>query len=212
MLDFERERAADPRSRARAPRTAHAAPDGNGSESSAAASAGALAASRAASSLRAIFLPLGLTLAMLCLVWLIAPRPPTLTAPNAHSTSVRSIYRTSAVQLYRDYNRDEAATQARIGPQRIAVTGTVAAVSQDYLGNNEVLLDVGNGLSAAEMALQSDQNLLAVQLQRGESVTILCDQMQRLTDAPEGSGCRLLEPRGDHTASEVAPDHRPAQR
>jgi hypothetical protein len=149
---------------------------------------------------------------MLCLVWLIAARPPTLTVPQPASSSVRSIYRTSAAQLYRDYNSNEAATQAKIGPQRILVTGTVVTVTQEYLGNNEVLLDVGNGLSPAEMTLQPDQNVLAVQLHKGESVAILCDQMQRLTDAPAGSGCRLTEALRNYTASDAAQDRRPVSR
>jgi tRNA_anti-like len=165
------------------------------------------------SSIKYIALPLVLTLPMLALVWTIAARPPTASAPTRTAASpALSIYRTSAVQLYRDYNSNEAATQARIGQQSVLVTGKVTAVSQDYLGDNQVLLDVGNSVSAAEMTLRSDQNLLAVQLEKGQQVALLCDQMQRLTDAPEGSGCALVEPERSYASSQATPGQRLATR
>lgn len=141
-----------------------------------------------------ILFPTLLTAPLLALVWLIAVQPPAQpTAATAEGTPAMdaSIYRTTAAQLYHDYRADAPATQARIGQQRILITGTVVGVSTDYLGQNLVLLDAGNGMSTDDMMLAADQNLLAVQLQRGQTLSLYCDQMQRYSDSPTGSNCTL---------------------
>jgi hypothetical protein len=43
------------------------------------------------------------------------------------------------------------------------------------------------------MSLNADQDGPALQLQWGQTVAILCDQMQRFTEAPSGSGCTLID-------------------
>lgn len=150
-----------------------------------------------------ILLPVLLTVPLLALLWLIATQSRPMASPNKSSAPPpRSLYRTTAAQLYRDYNTDPTGTQARIGQRRILVTGTVVDVSTDYLGQNLVLLDAGNGISTADMTLAPDQNLLALQLKRGQSVSITCDEMQRYSDSPTGSNCALVAP---HVASESPP-------
>ena len=145
-----------------------------------------------------ILLPSLLTVPALVLVWAIATQSPT-TPQAAASKSAQSLqpstYRTTAIELYRDYNSDAAATQARIGDRHIVVTGTVIAVSKDYLGQNLVLLDAGNGISTAAMTLAPDQNASAMQLRTGQVITVSCETMARYSDAPSGSNCALIEPR-----------------
>ena len=155
-----------------------------------------------------ILFPVLLTVPLLALVFAIATQSPALsTAAKAIDPPLaRAIYRTTAAELYRDYNRDAAATTARIGSGRILISGTVVGVSHDYLGQNLVLLDAGNGISTTDMTLAANQNPLTVQLQRGQAISMFCDQMQRYSDAPTGSDCTLIEP---PVASHAQPTPRP---
>ena len=150
-----------------------------------------------------ILFPSLLIVPLLALVWAIARQSPAPPMPLMQAErSPPSVYRTTAVELYRDYNSDAAATQARIGPRRILVTGTLVALSKDYLGQNLVLLDAGNGISTAAMALAPDQSARAMQLRTGQTIAVSCEEMARYSDAPSGSNCSLIEPR---IASEATP-------
>lgn len=151
-----------------------------------------------------ILFPSLLIVPLLALVWAIARQSPApqMSVTKAERSLQPSVYRTTAVELYRDYNSDAAATQARIGPRRIVLTGTLVALSKDYLGQNLVLLDAGNGISTAAMTLAPDQNALAMQLRAGQTIAVSCEEMARYSDAPSGSNCTLIGPR---VASEAPP-------
>jgi putative nucleic acid binding protein len=151
-----------------------------------------------------ILFPSLLIVPLLALVWAIAtqsPLPHVTATTSDRQPQQRTIYRATAAELYRDYNADAAATQARIGQRRIVVTGTVVAVSKDYLGQNLLLLDAGNGISTVDMALAADQNALVIRLRAGQTVSVSCHEMARYSDAPTGSNCSLIEPQ------ESSPQH-----
>jgi hypothetical protein len=159
-------------------------------------------------STRQILFPLLLTASILALVCALALQPPQpAQVAQATAEPPRDIYQISAVQLYRDYSADARATQARIGAKRILVTGTLLDLNRDYLGQDQVLLDVGNGATAADMTLNPDQYRLTVRLQRGQSIAVLCDQIQRYTDAPSGSGCSLALPALESGAMSLASEN-----
>jgi tRNA_anti-like len=144
-----------------------------------------------------ILFPSLLIVPLLALMWVIVRQTPAPEVPvtKAERSLQSSVYRTTAVELYRDYNSDAAATQARIGPSRIVVTGTLVALSRDYLGRKFALLDAGNGISTAAMTLALDQNALAMRLRAGQTIAVSCEEMARYSDAPSGSNCTLIEPR-----------------
>jgi hypothetical protein len=102
----------------------------------------------------------------------------------------RLVYRTTAEQLYQDYDTNAVATQSKIGDSRIRVTGGVAEIDQDALGHPVVKLWTSNDNSAA-MTLTDDQHAAAAQLAKGETVDIECEEMRRTVASPQGSGCTL---------------------
>jgi hypothetical protein len=102
----------------------------------------------------------------------------------------RPVYKTTAEQLYQDYNTNEVATHSKIGDSRIRVTGSVAEIDQDALGHPVVKLWTSNDNSAA-MTLTDDQHAAAAQLAKGETVDIECDKMRRTVSSPQGSDCTL---------------------
>lgn len=147
-----------------------------------------------------ILLPSLLTVPLLALVWALATRSPQSTGPHKGARSVRllqqqPVYRSTAIERYRAYDGDPAAMRAHIGQRPIVVTGTVVAVSQDFLGRNLVLLDVGKGISTAAMTLAPDQSARAMQLRAGQRLSLACEAVQRYGDSPSGSNCTVTETR-----------------
>jgi hypothetical protein len=103
----------------------------------------------------------------------------------------RTVYQTTAQQLYQDYNTNGVATQSRIGKGGIRVRGTVAAIEMDSSGYPVVKLSTNNP-NSADMTLTEDQTSAAAQLSRGQTVDIQCDRMHGIMGSPVGSQCTLL--------------------
>ena len=146
-----------------------------------------------ASSGRQIILPLLLTVQTLCLVYSIAQQTPPPSLPQrALAAPARSIYRTSAMQLYHDYNANEAATQAQIGAQRIR-DGSGAGRQQGLprRGAGAARRGQPRQRSGNEFDRRSGRTRPAIAARTNSGV--LCDQIQRFTEAPSGSGCTLVD-------------------
>jgi hypothetical protein len=106
------------------------------------------------------------------------------------------VYVTTAEQLYRDYSANAIATQNRIGNRLVRVTGSVTAIDEDLAGRPVVKL-ASSGAASTDMLLKEDQKRAAAQLNKGESVGIQCDKIQRdpvqHSGVPQGSGCVLVQ-------------------
>ncbi len=112
------------------------------------------------------------------------PAVPIQTAPV-----LRRVYRATAEELYRDYQANAVATQARIGTSLVRLNGSVAGIDQDAEGHPVVKLWTGKG-SAAAMRLADNQRTAAAQLYKGEAVDVECDKVSG--DAIlQGSDCTL---------------------
>jgi hypothetical protein len=110
--------------------------------------------------------------------------PPT--APNK-----RAVLRMSAEELYREYDANEVATDAKIGKARIEVTGTVRSIDKDFTNDVVVHLDTGDQFGSAGLTLNKSEESKAIALAKGEHVVITCDHMQRILSSPQGSDCVL---------------------
>jgi hypothetical protein len=123
-----------------------------------------------------------------------APRPPAETQSVAalpvSSQPARSVYRTTAEQLYRDYAANVVATQTKIGTSRVRLAGSVAEIDQDETGRPVVKLWADKDTTAA-MTLADNQRAAAAQLARNEAVEVECDKIGRSGAKLEGSGCTL---------------------
>jgi hypothetical protein len=102
----------------------------------------------------------------------------------------RSVYQTSAEQLYQDYSTNAVAIQSKIGDSSIRVAGIVTDINQDAVGHPIVTLSAGSD-AKAEMILNEDQRAAVAQLGRGDEVQIQCDRMQRTDSMPHGAACAL---------------------
>lgn len=102
-----------------------------------------------------------------------------------------AVYRTSAEQLYQDYDANEVAIQSKIGGSPIRVSGSVAEINEDASGHPVVTLHAGSG-NRADMLLTDDQRSAAAQLSKEDAVEIQCNKMQRIAARLHGSGCALV--------------------
>jgi len=102
-----------------------------------------------------------------------------------------AVYRTSAEQLYQDYDANEVAIQSKIGGSPIRVSGSAAEINEDASGHPVVTLHAGSG-NRADMLLTDDQRSAAAQLSKEDAVEIQCNKMQRIAARLHGSGCALV--------------------
>jgi hypothetical protein len=133
-----------------------------------------------------------------------------LDAPGPTTPASRPVYRTTAQQLYQDFDANVVAIQTRIGASKVRVTGTVSEIDQDEVGHPVVKLWAGKDSSAA-MKLTEDQRAAAAQLTKDEAVEIECDKMGHRGELLEGSDCALalvdVMPRQVNLALFVANDN-----
>jgi hypothetical protein len=111
-------------------------------------------------------------------------------APYQPSSAVRSVYRTTAEQLHKDYESNVVATQTKIGDSRVQLSGNVAEIDQDATGRPVVKLWTGKDSTAA-MTLAEGQRETAAQLTRGAGVEIGCDRLERSGALFQGTDCTL---------------------
>lgn len=102
----------------------------------------------------------------------------------------RSVYRSTAEQLYRDYQANVVATQGKIGSSRVQLTGRVAEIDLDATGRPVVKLWADKETTAA-MTLAENQRAAAAQLAKGEAVEVECDKVGRTGTSLQGSDCAL---------------------
>lgn len=113
-----------------------------------------------------------------------------LPAPVRSEPALRPVYRTTAQQLYQEYNANVVSIRTKIGASRVRVTGIVAEIDQDVAGRPVVKLWTGKDSSAA-MVLTDDQRGAAAQLAKDEAVEIECDRIDHSGKSLEGGDCIL---------------------
>lgn len=114
---------------------------------------------------------------------------PVLPAPEPHP-ALRTVYQTTAEQLYRDYSANAVRTQSSIGNSQVRISGSILEIDEDAQGRPVVRLATGND-SSLGLRLGEDQQAAAAQLVKGETVEIQCDRMQRISESVQGSDCAL---------------------
>jgi tRNA_anti-like len=120
-------------------------------------------------------------------------QPSSAQLPTADGQSVptlRPVYRTTAQQLYEEYNANVVATRTKIGASRVRVTGIIATINQDVAGRPVVKLWTGKDSNAA-MSLTGDQRAAAAQLAKDETVEVECDRIDQSGALLQGGDCSL---------------------
>ena len=118
---------------------------------------------------------------------------PVQRAPTPQPPPSRPVYKTTASELYAAYDKNEVATDLKIGGAIIEVTGIIVSIDKDFSGTPVVrLAAVADGVAHASMYLPKDDTAVAASLSKQELVTFRCDSMRRILSSPAGSDCKLI--------------------
>lgn len=98
----------------------------------------------------------------------------------------------SAMGLFREYERNEVATDIRLKGKIVEIHGTVTGINKDFWDSVYVTLRTPNEfMSATVRPIESEIDKIA-RLQKRQSVAFRCEKMQRFAGSPSGSNCVLM--------------------
>lgn len=140
-------------------------------------------------------------------------KPTASTESDSFPTSVppeqpihRPVTRFTADQLFSAYNANEVATDEGIKGTDVEVTGRVQEVAKDFTDSVVISLASSNEFMPARMSMKDSERSHAATLKLGMTVTIVCQQMQRVIGSPSGRKCqfsdRAMTPPPSQSASE----------
>jgi tRNA_anti-like len=98
----------------------------------------------------------------------------------------------SAMGLFREYDRNEVATDMRLKGKIVEIQGSITGINKDLWDKAYVTLKTPNEfMSASVRPIESDIDKIA-RLVKGQLVTFRCEKMQRFMGSPSGSNCALI--------------------
>lgn len=112
--------------------------------------------------------------------------------PSASPQAQRSVYKTTAGQLFLDYRQNEVATDERIGNARVEISGGVESIDKDFMGHPTLKLDIGMDFNTVLLTLDKSDTAKAGRLSKGNWVTAICEKVERVISDPVGTGCVLI--------------------
>jgi hypothetical protein len=102
------------------------------------------------------------------------------------------VYSLGAVQLWRDYEQNEVAADARYKDQRLRVTGTVVNIERDYEGRPVVHLFGGNAIFPTVVRLNKADLPAVARLKKGDQIVVRCIGAGREMRMPQLERCLML--------------------
>ena len=102
------------------------------------------------------------------------------------------VYSLGAVQLWRDYEQNEVAADARYKDQRLRVTGTVVNIERDYEGQPVVHLFGGNAIFPTVVRLNKADLPAVARLKKGDQIVVRCIGAGREMRMPQLERCLML--------------------
>lgn len=103
------------------------------------------------------------------------------------------VVQVDATRLFREYERNEVATDIRLKGKIVEIFGIVTGINKDFWDSVYVNLKTSNEfMSASIRPLESETEKMA-QLRKGQHVKFRCEKMQRFVGSPSGSNCVLMD-------------------
>ncbi|WP_407149208.1 OB-fold protein [Bradyrhizobium sp. ORS 86] len=125
------------------------------------------------------------------------PSPMQERTTDLHRSFVRGeqveVVRVSAMGLFREYDRNEVATDLRLKGKIVEINGKVAAINKDFFDNVYVELQTPNQFMSASVRPISSETDKMARLHKGQAATFRCETMGRFMGAPSGKGCVLMD-------------------
>lgn len=103
------------------------------------------------------------------------------------------VVRVSAMNLFREYDRNEIATDLRLQGKIVEINGKVTGIKKDFLDEAYVELQTPNEfMSATVRPVTSDLDKVS-RLHKGQFVTFRCERMERFMGGPSGKKCVVID-------------------
>lgn len=156
--------------------------------------------------LKGILIIFGGLFALLLVVAIVSKKPTTSNAPSstevisaaqAESTTSSTpaaepqeeVYKTTAKQLFLDYEENEVATDNKIEGKKIEVTGVIESIDKDFAGDIVVKLSTGSQFNSAQLELAESEKTKAAELKKNKKISFTCEKFTRIMSSPMGDGC-----------------------
>lgn len=119
------------------------------------------------------------------------PAPP----PSPPPPPPRKIYRSTPLDLFVLYSKNEVAADMAIGNSIIEITGYVGSIDKDFTDSaNVTLLQLPGAAEVSAVAdLKDSEKPRAARLEIGQSIVVRCDKMKRILVSPVGSDCVIVK-------------------
>ncbi|WP_144030654.1 OB-fold protein [Bradyrhizobium japonicum] len=108
------------------------------------------------------------------------------------SGSPTEVVRVTAVDLFRQYDDNEVATDNRLKGKIIEVSGRVQSINKDFLDHVYVTLATPNQFMSASMHVPKSEEPKMAELRKGQAVALRCLKMKRWVGSPSGDDCVLM--------------------
>lgn len=103
----------------------------------------------------------------------------------------QDVYKTTAAQLFKDYESNEVAADEKMKGKSVEVSGTIQSIDKDFADNIVLQLKTANEFMPAHMNLEDSEKQKAMALSKNAKVTVLCKKVARMVGSPIGSECVL---------------------
>jgi hypothetical protein len=118
-----------------------------------------------------------------------APRAPSETpATNAPG---KAVYKTTAQQLFSDYEANEVAADEKMMGRVVEVSGIVESIDKTFTDSIVISLSTSNQFMSARLHLLESEKQKAMALKKGANVVLVCERMRRIVGSPSGSDCQF---------------------
>lgn len=97
----------------------------------------------------------------------------------------------TATKLFKDYDANEVATDAKIGRNPVLVSGKIDSIDKNVFGSIVIQLTTPNQFMPARMMMEDSESGKAAALNKGQAVKILCKNMSRILGSPSGTSCTI---------------------
>lgn len=97
----------------------------------------------------------------------------------------------TATQLYNDYHANEVAADEKYKGKTLRVTGSVASIDKDFMGNILLRLVTPNEFSQVMATLQDTEKGKAGRLAKGNGVRLVCEGQGMVIGSPSLDDCAI---------------------
>jgi hypothetical protein len=121
----------------------------------------------------------------------VAATEPSMTAQAAAPEQSTTAIQISAMDLFREYDRNEVSADDAYKGKRLLVTGRVASINKNFV--DDIVIDLSTGQMFADIraTVQDSQKSTAAGLSKRQEVTLLCRGAGKMLRSPVLGQCLI---------------------